>query len=93
MDDDPSMRITAYREAVRALEDAQQFILSWGHVKEAMDIGLSVGSIDYLHLSTHKQTTLHQFYTPWHAVDISVYAISFLKWDRSFKVLGGGTSE
>ena len=41
-DDDPSMRITAYWEAVR---DAQQFMLSRGHVKEVMDIGLSVDSV------------------------------------------------
>ena len=62
--DDPSMRITAYWEAVQALEDAQQFMLSRGHVKGAMDIGLSVDSVVSLHLSTQKQTTLHQFYTP-----------------------------
>ena len=31
--DDPPMRITTYREAIRALEDAQQFILSRGHVQ------------------------------------------------------------
>ena len=42
------MRIT---EAVRGLEDAQQFILSQGHVIEVMDIGLSVDSVVSLHLS------------------------------------------
>ena len=46
--DDPSMRITTYREAVIALEDAQQFILSRGYVKEVMDIDLSVDSVVFL---------------------------------------------
>ena len=49
--DDPSMRITTYWEAVQALEDAQQFMLSRGHVKGAMDIGLSVDSVVNLHLT------------------------------------------
>ena len=63
--DDPSMCITTYWwESVIALEDAQQFILSRGHVKKVMNSGLSVDSIVSLHLSTQKQTTFHQFYTP-----------------------------
>ena len=55
--DDPSMHITTYWEAVRALEDAQQFILSRGHVNEAIDIGLSVDSVCSLHLSTQANHT------------------------------------
>ena len=50
------MRITNYREAVRALEDAQQFILSRGYVKEAMDIDLSVDSVVFFTLALYSMT-------------------------------------
>ena len=77
--DDTSMRITTYWEAVRALEDAQQFMLSRGHVKEVMDIGLSLDSVVSFSLA-HKSkphstnSILHDM-----LLTSSVYAISFLK--------------
>ena len=46
-DDDQPMQIKTYQEALRALEDEQQFLLSQGHMKEAMDIGCSVDSVQY----------------------------------------------
>ena len=82
---DPSMRITAYREAVRALEDAQQFMLSQGHVKGAVDIGLSVDSVVSLHLSTLKPHSTNSILYDM-LLTSSVCAIRF-------KVLGGGTSD
>jgi hypothetical protein len=39
------MQVKTYQEAIRALEDALQFLLPRGHMKEAMDIGCSVHSV------------------------------------------------
>ena len=61
-DDYPPMQVKTYQEAIRALEDAQQFLLSRGHMKEAMDIGCSVDSVVALQLNTQKQSTLDHYF-------------------------------
>ena len=52
------MQVKIYQEAIRALEDTQQFLLSRGHMKKVMDVGSSVESVVALHLNTQKQSTL-----------------------------------
>ena len=61
-DDYRPMQVKTYQEAIRALEDAQKFLLSRGHMKEAMNIGCSVDSVVALHLNTQKQSTLDHYF-------------------------------
>ena len=39
--DDSPLPVQTYKEAVESLEDVQEFLYSRGHVREAMEIGLS----------------------------------------------------
>ena len=56
LDDNP-LPVQTYKEAVESLEDVQEFLYSRGHVREAMEIGLSVDTLVSLHLASTKQNT------------------------------------
>ena len=68
------MQIKTYQEALRALEDEQQFLLSQGHMKEARDMGCSVDSVVALQLNTQKQSTLDPLFHSVSLFDITVYS-------------------
>ena len=61
--DPPLQSIKMYKEAVRALEDVQEFLYGRGHTREAEQIGPCINALVSLQISSTRQTTLADFFS------------------------------
>ena len=61
-DDAPAAEVaTYYKDNILSLEEAQHFLESRGHVKEAFQVGSVVDDVLHLKLAATRQTTLEDF--------------------------------
>ncbi len=69
-DDNPSVpslspplpKLKSFKEAIDALEDVTSFLEHHGHIKEAMELGITIDNIVNLKFSSLKQTNLRDFF-------------------------------
>ena len=58
----PLLKIQSFKEAIKSLEDVQQFLESRGHTEEAISVGLSVDRAVSLKLQCASQTTISDYF-------------------------------
>ena len=59
----PILKIQTYKEALKSLEDVQQFLESRGHIEEALSLGSSIDRVAYIQLQCTSQTTIHDYFS------------------------------
>ena len=62
MDDEPSLKIKSFKEAILSLEDVHHFLESRGHMKEAAAISSAVDTVAGLHLLCTTQSDIHDYF-------------------------------